>query len=84
MSRLDIQPVGPARLAAQVAAADRVARVLVGGFDLCADGGRPLSALQRVELIKAALLEFDRLDADVGANLEVERRLRDVRNGSRA
>ena len=74
MTRLDGR-----RLSLQVTAADCVARVLVGAIDLCADAGRPLSALQRVELIKAALLELDGLDGGSTADLEVERVL--ARNG---
>jgi hypothetical protein len=80
MTRRDGHPDEPVRLAAHVAAADRVARVLVGGFDLCAEAGRPLSALQQVELIKAALLELDGPDAAPGVGgFAVERVL--ARNG---
>lgn len=60
---------------AQVAAADKIARVLVGAIDLCSDAGWPLSGLQRVELLKAALLEFDGFEVEVAAMLELERRL---------
>jgi hypothetical protein len=75
MTCLDGERDEPQSLVAQVAAADRVARVLVGAFDLCADSGRPLSALQRVDAIRAALLEFDGEPA-------AERRLVDAaRNG---
>ena len=71
------------QLTARTAAADAVARVLVGGFDLCEDAGRPLSALQQVELIKAAMLEFEGPEPAVNGGIEIERYLfRGAANGS--
>jgi hypothetical protein len=64
-----------ARLIAQVAAADRTARVLVTACDACSDAGRPLSARQRVELIRSALLEFDGFNVELTGLLELEGRL---------
>ena len=60
---------------AQVVAAQRVARQLVLGFELCADSGVPLSELQKIALFSAALLEFDGMHAEVEGRLQIDRLL---------
>jgi hypothetical protein len=52
-------------LTATVASADRLARALVFAFDSCDEAGVPLSQMQKVALIEAAILEFDGLEADL-------------------
>lgn len=54
---------------AATAAATRLAEILVSGFGRCDLEGRPLSELQRVDLIATALSAFD------GHGAELERRL---------
>ena len=60
---------------AHVAAADRIARVLVSAFRQCGESSWPLSELQQVDLIRTALLEFDGFEGELTAMLEVERQL---------
>lgn len=55
---------------AEAAAADRLARALVTGFGLCEDEGYPLNEIQRIELVKSALVTL------VGVRAEVERQIR--------
>ena len=56
---------------AQIAAADRMATALVVGFQLCADERQPLNELQRIELVKAALLVFDDFRGDVESQIRI-------------
>ena len=50
---------GTTLLTAQVDAAERLARAIVFAFDVCDEDGVPLSQVQKVAIIEAALLEFD-------------------------
>jgi hypothetical protein len=63
-------------LTAQVATADRLARAVVTGFDLCCDAQVPLTQLQKIALVKAALLEFDGIEAEASASMAIEAALR--------
>jgi hypothetical protein len=67
--------VESATMIAQVAAADRVARVLVTAFRSCGKSSRPLSELQQIELLRTAILEFDGFEAELSGMLDVERQL---------
>ena len=67
-----------ARLLANVAAADRIARVIVTACDICNESGQPLSGRQRVELIKSALLEFDGFNIEMTGLLDIEQRLSEL------
>ena len=55
---------------ATTAAATRLAEILIAGFGRCELEGRPLSELERVDLLATALSAFD------GHGAELERRLR--------
>lgn len=57
----------PAAPAVQVAAAERFAEAIVIGFEVCEQGGMPLSQIQKIALIEAALLEFDGLEAQLNS-----------------
>jgi hypothetical protein len=46
-------------LAAQVAAAECFARAIVLAFDVAEDSGMPFSAVQKIAILEAALVEFD-------------------------
>jgi hypothetical protein len=61
---------------AQVGAAECAARILVAGLASCHDKGLPLSDLQQIELVKAALLEFEGFRHEIGEVLAVDRVLR--------
>jgi hypothetical protein len=69
--------MGPRRLAdlhastAQIAAAERIARALIVGFQLCADEHHPLNEIQQIELVKAALLVFDDFRGDVESQIRI-------------
>src|SRR5262245_45025583 len=52
-------------LTAGVASAERLARAIVFAFESCEEGGVPLSHVQKVAVIEAALLEYDGLEADL-------------------
>jgi hypothetical protein len=56
---------------AQIAAAGRIATALVVGFQLCADARHPLNELQRIELVKAALLVFEDFRSDVESQIRI-------------
>ena len=62
--------------AARVATAERLARTIVLAFEACDEGGVPLSQVQRVSVIEAALLEFDGLDEDLRSQASVGELLR--------
>ena len=44
---------------ARDAAARCLARAAVSGFDMCEESGMPLTQLQKVAILEAALVEFD-------------------------
>jgi hypothetical protein len=48
---------------AQVAAAQRLARAVIVAFAACEEACMPLSDLQKIAVIEAALLEFDGFEA---------------------
>ena len=77
--------IEPAAVSAQVAAALRVARMIVAATTVSADAGEPLSDRQEVSLLTAALLEFDGYKADVEGLLGIEQLLAKAgRNGGAA
>ena len=63
---------------AQLAAADTLARATLSSVSLCEAARLPLSELQKIEIIKAGLVEFDGFHAQVAGLLEVERLLQDL------
>jgi hypothetical protein len=60
---------------AKLFAAERMARAYVSGVALCEEAGRPLTGLQQIELMKAALLEFEGIEEALNARFQVERLL---------
>ena len=62
--------------AARVATAERLARAIVLAFEACDEAGVPLSQVQRISVIEAALLEFDGLDEDLRSQANVRELLR--------
>ena len=68
--------VGLAPCAARIATAERLARAIVLAFEACDEGGVPLSQIQRISVIEAALLEFDGLDDDLRSQASVGQLLR--------
>jgi hypothetical protein len=58
-------PAEPAAPTAQVAAAHRFAQALIVGFEVCEQGAMPLSQVQKIAFIEAALLQFDGLEAEL-------------------
>lgn len=67
---------GLAPCAARVVTAERIARAIVLAFETCDEGGVPLSQVQRISVIEAALLEFDGIDHDLRAQANVGELLR--------
>jgi hypothetical protein len=61
---------------AKAAAAERIAAAIVAGFEVCAQAGVPLSQLQKIALVEAALLEFDGFEAHVGSVAAIDELLR--------
>jgi hypothetical protein len=47
-----------------------------GAFDVCEQAGVPLSQLQKIALLEAALLEFDGLEAQLGSLAAVDQLIR--------
>jgi len=62
------------------AAARCVARVVAVTLDACDEGGFPLSELQKVALVEAALLEFDGFGLHLASLVAVGELLRDLRH----
>jgi hypothetical protein len=60
------------------AAARCIARVVTVCCDACEEAGRPLSELQKVTLIEAALLEFDGFGTHLGSLVALSDLLRDL------
>jgi hypothetical protein len=60
---------------AKLFAAERMARAYVSGVSLCEEAGRPLTGLQQIELMKAALLEFEGIEEALNARYQVEQLL---------
>lgn len=63
-------------LLAQVAAAERFARTIVVAFGMCEETCAPLSDVQKIAVIEAALLEFDGLEAKLGSLTSIGELLR--------
>jgi hypothetical protein len=63
---------------AKVAAAERFARALVVAFGALDDLGLPLTDVQKIAMVQAALLEFDGFEAQLDALDDVGRVLRGV------
>jgi hypothetical protein len=61
---------------AKAAAAERLAGTLVSAFDVCEQAGVPLSQLQKIALLEAALLEFDGLEAQLGSISAIDQLIR--------
>jgi hypothetical protein len=61
---------------AKAAAAERLAGALVSAFDVCEQAGVPLSQLQKIALLEAALLEFDGLEAQLGSLTAIDELIR--------
>ena len=81
----DADEVAPVAVSAQVAAALKVARIIVTATTVAADAGEALNDRQQVALLTAALLEFDGYKVDVDGLLEVEQLLAKAgRNGDTA
>jgi hypothetical protein len=62
-------------LTAQMAGAERTARLLIAGFRVCDEDGSPLSERQQCALLTAALLEFDGFREAVRGALTFDRLL---------
>ncbi len=60
---------------AQIAAAERLAEALVVGFGTCELEGRPLTELQKIDLLMTALAAFDGLQAELESQLRLQRAL---------
>ena len=57
--------------AARVVTAERIARAIVLAFETCDESGVPLSQVQRISVIEAALLEFDGIEYDLRVQANV-------------
>ena len=65
---------------AHAAAARCLARVVAVSLDSCEERGFPLSELQKVAIVEAALLEFDGFGVQLAALVAVGEFLRDLRH----
>ncbi|HET7856187.1 MAG TPA: hypothetical protein VFL41_06990 [Gaiellaceae bacterium] len=68
----------PVILSAQLAAAERLAKAIVLAFEVCEEGGVPLSQAQKVAVVEAALLEFDGLERNLESLTNVAALLREL------
>jgi hypothetical protein len=66
-------------LVAEVAAAERFAKAIVVAFSVCEEARIPLSDVQKIAIIEAALLEFDGLEGQLGSLADVGELLRQLR-----
>lgn len=66
-------------MVAEVAAAERFAKAIVVAFSVCEEARIPLSDVQKIAIIEAALLEFDGLEGQLGSLAEVGALLRQLR-----
>ena len=62
------------------AAARCLARVVAVSLDACDEGGFPLSEVQKVAIVEAALLEFDGFGIQLASLVAVGELLRDLRH----
>jgi hypothetical protein len=81
MSSRNGDGTGEVVLTAHAAAARCLARALAVSFDACDEAGMPLSELQKVVVIEAALLELDGFGLQLGSLVAVGELLRDVGHG---
>jgi len=68
-------------ITATVASAKRLARVIVFAFETCEDEGCPLSHLQKIALIEAALIEYDGFEADLSTLTRLGAMFRELPQG---
>jgi hypothetical protein len=64
----------------EVRVAERVAGILMTGFDCCDEDGVPLTERQKVALVTAALLGFDGVQVELQGMRGVERLLAELRS----
>lgn len=64
---------------AQVAAAERFAAAIVVAFAICDEAREPLSNVQKITIIEAALLEFDGFEGQVDSLAGIGELLRSLR-----
>jgi hypothetical protein len=64
---------------ATVAAAERFARAMVVGFAVCDEARIPLSDIQKIAILEAALLEFDGFESQLDSLTEIGELLRALR-----
>jgi hypothetical protein len=64
---------------AQVAAAERFAKAMVVAFAVCEEIRAPLTDIQKIAIIEAALLEFDGLESQLGSLAGISELLRSLR-----
>lgn len=69
-------PEKPTALLAEVAAAERFATAIVVAFGACEESRIPLSDLQKIAVIQAALLEFDGFEAKLTSLASIGEALR--------
>jgi hypothetical protein len=72
------EPAEATVFTAHGATARCVARVVAVTLDACDEGGFPLSELQKVALVEAALLEFDGFGLHLASLVAVGELLRDL------
>lgn len=63
---------------AEIAAAGRLAEILIVGFGKCELAGRPLSELQQIDLLATALTVFDGYRDEVEGHVRIEETLREL------
>jgi hypothetical protein len=68
----------PLVITAQLAAAERLASAIVFAFDVCEEGGVPLSQAQKIAVVEAALLEFDGFEASLESLTSVAALIREL------
>lgn len=79
MSSLDGRSRGRSgAFAAQVAAAECLAKAIVDAFEMCEQSGASLSQVQKVAVIEASLLEFDGFEAHLGSIASIGELLEDL------
>ena len=68
---------------AQIEAADRLAEMLIVAFGECELAGRPLTELQKIDLLTTALAAFDGYRAELEGRLSFEQTLIDLHTDGR-
>ena len=67
--------------AAQIEAADRLAELLIVAFGQCELADRPLTELQKIDLLSVALAAFDGYRAELESRLSFEQALIELHRG---